>query len=304
LARWFSYALLFVAFAGICAAQPTTYTYDTAGRLATVTYPNGKIVNLTYDLSGNLLRRQIINPSTGPAPAVASGAVVNAASFLGGAIAPGEMVTIFGSNIGPSKLANYSLSSPTFVDTLTGDTTVYFDGVPAPLIYASAGQTTAIVPYSVFGKSTTSMMVNYQGRSSPPVAVPVAVAAPALFSADSSGKGNGAILNQDNSVNSPSNPAAKGSIVILYGTGEGQTNPAGVDGRIAATVFPKPLGGVKVNIGGQDAQIAYAGAGPFQVAGVFQINVTVPQGVASGAVPVVVTVGTVSSPAGVTASVK
>ena len=61
----------------------------------------------------------------------------------------------------------------------------------------------------------------------------MAVAAPALFSANSSGKGNGAILNQDNTPNSPANPAEKGSVVVLFGTGEGQTNPRGVDGRIA-----------------------------------------------------------------------
>jgi uncharacterized protein (TIGR03437 family) len=129
-------------------------------------------------------------------------------------------------------------------------------------------------------------------------------AAPALFSANSSGKGNGAILNQDTSVNSPSNPAAKGSIVVLYGTGEGQTNPRGVDGRIASSVFPKPLGSVSVTIGGIAAQVLYAGAAPGLVAGVFQINATLPPGVPSGAVSVVVTVGTASSQPGLTLSVQ
>ena len=179
-----------------------------------------------------------------------------------------------------------------------------FDGIPAPLVYASAGQTTAIVPYSVAGKTSTQMVVVYQGRASSPVTLPVTAAAPALFSGDSSGKGNGAILNQDNSPNSSSNPAAKGSIVILFGTGEGQTNPGGIDGRVAATVFPKPLGNVTVTIGGIQANVAYAGAAPFLVAGVFQINVTVPQGAASGAATVVVTVGSASSQPGLTVAVQ
>src|SRR5258706_894203 len=106
------------------------------------------------------------------------------------------------------------------------------------------------------------MVVIYQGRVSAPVTVAVATAAPALFSADSSGKGNGAILNQDSTPNSPANPAEKGSVVVLFGTGEGQTKPRGADGRIATTVFPKPEQDVKVTIGGIDASIAYAGAAP------------------------------------------
>jgi uncharacterized protein (TIGR03437 family) len=293
-----------LALTALCTAQTLSYTYDPAGRVSTVTYSNGKVVSLVYDPAGNLLRRLVISPVAGAAPTVASGAVVNAASFLGGPIAPGELVTLFGTGIGPTKLANYTLASPTFVDTLTGDTSVLFDGVPAPLIYASTAQTTAIVPYSVAGKTTTQMVVVFQGRASTPLALPVTQAAPALFSSDSSGKGNGAILNQDNSINSPANPAAKGSVVILYGTGEGQTEPKGVDGRIAATVFPKPVLPVKVTIGNQEAQVQYAGAGPFQVAGVFQINAVVPAGVASGAVPVVVTVGTAASQPGLTVSVR
>jgi uncharacterized protein (TIGR03437 family) len=286
-----------------CAAQSLSYAYDAAGRVSSITYPSGKIVSLIYDASGNLLRRQVITPVAGPTPVLAPGGVVNAASFLAGPVSPGELVTIYGTGIGPAKLANYSLLGG-FVDTLTGETSILFDGVPSPLIYASAGQTTAIVPYGVAGKATTNIVAVYQGRASAPLAVPVTTAAPALFSADSSGKGQGAILNQDNSVNSPSKPAAQGSVVVLFGTGEGATNPAGVDGRIAATVFPKPLQNVTVSIGGQNAQVLYAGTGPFQVAGVFQINAMVPQGIVSGAVPVVVTVGTSSSPSGVTVSVQ
>ncbi len=292
-----------IALAASCAGQALTYSYDAAGRISAVTYPSGKIVSSIYDPAGNLLRRAVITPVAGPAPVLAAGGVVNAASFLAGPVAPGELVTLYGTGIGPARLANFSLQ-PGFVDTLTGETTILFDGVPAPMIYASAGQTAAIVPYSVAGKATTSIVAVFQGRSSAPLVMPVTAAAPALFSADSSGKGQGAILNQDNSVNTPANPAEKGSVVILFGTGEGATTPAGVDGRIATTVFPKPVQTVSVTIGGLDAPILYAGTGPFQVAGVFQINATVPAGAASGAVPVVVKVGSASSPSGLTVSVK
>jgi uncharacterized protein (TIGR03437 family) len=296
---------LFIFLFALCAsAQTLNYSYDAAGRLASVTYPNGKVLSYTYDANGNLLRRLVSTPVAGALPVATAAGVVNAASFQGGAVAPGELVTIFGTGIGPATLATLQLTAFNFVDSLISDTTVLFDGIPAPLIYVSAGQTTAIVPYSVSGKSSTQMVVVYQGRKSQPVTIPVTTAAPALFSADSSGKGNGAILNQDNSPNSPSNPADKGSTVVLFGTGEGQTNPPGVDGRPATTVFPKPLGAVKVFIGGIQADVAYAGAAPSLVAGVLQINATIPAGVLSGAVSVVVQVGSISSPAGLTVSVK
>jgi uncharacterized protein (TIGR03437 family) len=285
-------------------AQTVNYAYDAAGRLSSITYPNGKVLSYTYDLNGNLLRRIVGTPVAGALPVATAAGVVNAASFLAGPVAPGELVTIFGTGIGPAMLATYQLTPFNFLDSLISDTTVYFDGIPAPLVYASAQQTTAIVPYSVAGKASTQMVVVYQGRASTPATLAVAAAAPALFSADATGKGNGAILNQDTSPNSPANPADKGSVIVLFGTGEGQTNPRGVDGRIAATVFPKPLGDVKVTIGGIVANVAYAGAAPFEVAGVFQVNVTIPPGVPSGAVPVVVSVGTASTQAGLTVSVK
>jgi uncharacterized protein (TIGR03437 family) len=297
-------ALALCALATTLAGQTASYTYDAAGRLSSVAYPNGKTLAYTYDPAGNLLRRLVSTPGTGPVPTATAAGVVNAASFQGGPVAPGELVTIFGTAIGPTTLAGYQITAYNYFDSLAGNTTVLFDGIPAPLIYASAGQTTAIVPYSVAGQSSTQMVVVYQGQTSAPTTVPVAAAAPALFSANSSGKGNGAILNQDSSVNSPANPAAKGSVVVLFGTGEGQTNPAGASGRIALTVFPKPVLPVKVTIGGIDATVAYAGAAPSLVSGVFQINATVPPGVASGAAAVVVTVGTVSSQPGLTVAVQ
>jgi len=289
---------------GTLAAQTVNYTYDAAGRLTGVAYPNGKTVSYNYDPAGNVRLRIASAATAGAAPAATAAGVVNAASFLGGPIAPGELVTIFGTGIGPGILAPGILTSFGFFDSYLGATAVLFDGVPAPLIYVSAGQSTAIVPYSVAGKSSTQMVIQYQGRSSVAAAVPVAAASPALFTSDSSGKNNGAILNQDLSYNGPSKPAAKGSIVVLFGTGEGQTTPNGIDGRPATTVFPSPVLPASVSIGGIDAVVKYFGAAPSLVAGVFQANVVIPAGVPSGSVPVVVKVGGVSSPAGVTMAVQ
>jgi uncharacterized protein (TIGR03437 family) len=107
----------------------------------------------------------------------------------------------------------------------------------------------------------------------------------------------GAILNQDNSVNGSGNPADVGSYIAIYATGEGQTSPGGVDGKIASSIYPKPVADVSVTIGGVQATVAYAGAVPGGVAGALQVNVQIPAGVASGsAVPVVLTIGGVASP--------
>jgi uncharacterized protein (TIGR03437 family) len=297
---------LLLAVCHILCAQTVNYSYDAAGRLNGVTYPNGNVMTYAYDAAGNLLRRLVVAPAKGPAPTSSAAGVVNAASELGGSVAPGEIVAIYGTGVGPATLANFQISPFGFFESYTGNTGVTFDGIAAPLIYSSGGQTAAIVPYSVVGQTSTQMVVTYQGLSSAPVTLPVAASAPGLFSANASGKGNGAIGNFDGSVNSPANPAARGSVIVLYGSGEGQTNPAGVDGRIALSVYPKPVLPVKVSIGGIDASsgILYAGAAPTLVAGVFQINVTVPPVVPAGAVPVVVTIGQASSQSGLTVSLK
>jgi len=149
------------------------------------------------------------------------------------------------------------------------------------------------------------LQVAYQGASSNIVTLNVAAANPALFSLDASGSGPGAILNQDSTLNSASKPAAKGSVIVLFATGEGQTNPAGADGRLAnGPVLPKPVAPVSVQIGGVNAVVEYAGAAPGLTAGVMQVNVLVPGNAASGAQPVVLAVGSASSPAAVTVFIE
>lgn len=230
--------------------------------------------------------------------------MVSAATFSGGAVSPGLLVTVFGSRIGPPTLTTAQLTAQNTLATTLAETRVLFDGVAAPLVYVSAGQVSAVVPYDVAGKTTTAMQIEYRGVRSNSVSLRVTDAAPGLFTANSSGKGQGAILNQDGSFNSASNGAQSGSVVVLYGTGEGVTDPAGQNGLIAGTVFPKPRQPVTVRIGGKEAEILYAGAAPGLVAGVFQLNVRIPEELASGPQPVVVQIGTVSSSPDVTVAIQ
>ena len=212
-------------------------------------------------------------------------------------ISAGEIVVLFGAGMGPDTLA---VASPQggFFPTTVGGTQVLINGKAAPLIYSSAGAVAAIVPYSVDGLSSAQVSVLYQGKTSRVTTLPVAPTAPGIFTANSTGSGQAAALNQDGTLNSASNPAQVGSVITLYATGEGQTSPGGVDGKLATgSTLPMPVQTVNVTIGGLPAVVNYAGAAPTLVAGLMQINVQIPSGfAAASAIPVVVQVGGVNSP--------
>jgi uncharacterized protein (TIGR03437 family) len=239
-------------------------------------------------------------------PTLSAAGIGNAGSYTAGAVAPGELVSLFGAAIGPASPVNLVLTNPRLVANSLAGVHVLFDGVPAPVLYASAGQVNAVVPYAVAGQPSTQVQVEYLGAVSAAITVPVAATLPGVFTLDGSGVGPGAILNAANeSVNSASNPAAPGDWVSIFATGAGATMPAGVDGLLATAPLSMPQAPVTVTIGGLPCQINYAGAAPGLVAGVLQVNALVPVGVApSASVPVQVTIGGVSTQAGVTLAVQ
>lgn len=137
-----------------------------------------------------------------------------------------------------------------------------------------------------------------------PFTISVVPSAPGVFTADSTGTGPAAALNQDGQLHTAQNPARAGDIIVLYATGEGQTSPPGVDGALSDFPYPAPIQKVSVTIGGFDAAILYAGAAPGQIAGLMQINARIPLGVAPGAVPVSIRIGNNTSQTGVTIVVR
>ena len=135
--------------------------------------------------------------------------------------------------------------------------------------------------------------------------LPVVASAPAIFTVDATGAGQGAVVNQDGTINSPANPAVRGSVVSIYATGEGQTLPAGVTGSVTQSITRTPALPVTVTIGGAPATVQYAGSAPGEIAGLMQVNAVVPAGAPAGAaVAVSVSVGGVASQAGVTLAVE
>jgi uncharacterized protein (TIGR03437 family) len=231
-----------------------------------------------------------------PTPVVS--AIGNAANYATGAVSPGENIVIFGSGIGPATLAHATVANNAFPTTV-GLTQVLFDGVAAPVIYASAGQTSVMVPYGVAGRTTTSIVVSYSGVSSNPLTYNVVAAAPGIYTQNQQGTGPGSILNQDGMTqNTSTKPESRGNIISVYMTGEGQTSPAGVDGMLATTL-KSPVLPVTATIGGVPATVVYAGSAPGEVYGIMQVNLQIPLTVTPGAaLPVVVSVGTFASQSG------
>jgi uncharacterized protein (TIGR03437 family) len=278
-----------------------TSNRDTLGsfsKFANPTVANGKVFAPTAS-------QEIV--VYGLLPGVGIASVVNGASYANGAVAPGELVTIFGTGIGPtSPVFPSNVIAANSVPTSLDNIQVTFGGTPAPLLYGSSGQINAVVPFEVAGQASVQMEINGPNGLGFSTTLPVAAASPSLFSANSSGTGQGAILNADLSNNTASNPAARGSEIVLYATGAGVLKPAEEDGVLAPSKNPPLIAQpVTVTIGGQNATVMYQGAAPGLVAGVSEINVQVPAAVTPGsAVPVTITVGGVASQNTVTIAVK
>jgi len=228
---------------------------------------------------------------------------VNAASYTATTAVPGLIVTIFGSDLGPATGVSGQVNAQGFLATTVSETRVLFDGIAAPVIYASAGQVSAIVPFEIFGRFTTRLQVEYRGQRSRELELRVADTAPGIFTAASSGSGPAAALNQNGSLNSATNPEARGNVVVIYATGQGITSPPSTTGRVSSDLL-RPVAPVSVRIGGVEAEILYAGSAPGLVAGGVQINARIPASLPAGSAPVQVQIGTATSQPGVTIAVR
>jgi uncharacterized protein (TIGR03437 family) len=241
--------------------------------------------------------------SVSNAPTV--GAVLNSASYDGTAISPGELVAVFGINMGPTPaLTMTENSDPGFVDTSLGGVSVQIDGQDAPLIYVSSTQLNLQVPYEVTLGASRDLVVKY-GSGTFTFPVTVQASNPGLFTLDGSGGGpvaaidahvNGTTVQW--SLNAVAAPAHPGDVVELYLTGEGAyADPAVIPEATGFLVPPdlSPLPEDKpyptVTIDGLPATVQYAGPVPGCIMGILQINAQVPAVTHNGAVPVVITFG-------------
>jgi uncharacterized protein (TIGR03437 family) len=166
---------------------------------------------------------------------------------------------------------------------------VLFDGEAAPLVSVQATEILVIAPQDVASKGKVTVTVKNQSASTS-VVLNVAAAVPGIFVSSGS---QAAAINEDGSLNGNDHPAPAGSVVALYLTGAGLTDPPAVDGVPPAPPFPQLALPITVTVGGVDTEVVYAGAAP-GLPGLAQVNIRVPRVAASAAVPVHVAVGGIS----------
>jgi uncharacterized protein (TIGR03437 family) len=250
---------------GNAAAAQLGFPWDVAvnasGVVAVADLDNNRVRELTPPSAPPV----VTQPPPTSAPAPGNVTVVNAASLAPGPVTAGMLLLIGGSGISPAQIP---------------DSAIAFGPNPARILSADTSSILVVAPAAIAGLGSVPIEIIYQNTVIATVLVAVADAAPALF-ADPTGEV--AANNQDGSINSAANPAARGSVVSLYGTGLGISGDA-----------------VSVTIDGYSAQVLYAGP-VANYPGLFQINAQVPSGfVPTGALSVVVTVGTSPSQTGVT----
>jgi uncharacterized protein (TIGR03437 family) len=227
----------------------------------------------------------ILVTSIVPVPTFTSANVTSAASFAASSangVSPGELLAIFGNQMGPAKPVVAAITNDALPTSLAG-TTVTFDSKPAPLFFTSAGQINVVVPYSIAGLPSVDITVTYNGIASNVEAFQVKAANPAIFTLNGSGTGDAVIERYPgyaSDVISASNPAKPGDVLILYGEGYGApaSGTSLPDGEIVGSTVPAvaDLPAVLL-IDGNPVATSYFGGAPGLVNGVLQINFAVPQ---------------------------
>jgi uncharacterized protein (TIGR03118 family) len=228
-------------------------------------------------------------------PANVSSLSNGASGLTATAIAPGEVVLINGGTIGPSPTVNGVIPISGAMATTLSTTTVTFNGTPAPILYANASQTSVVVPYEVAGAASAAIVVSYRGQTTSAFTIPVAASAPGLFTIAEDGLGEIVAFNQDGAINSATNAAARGTVLTIFATGDGAETPGDSDGVVNGDLIRTPSLPVSVTIGGQAAQLVFAGSAPGLLAGVLQIEVVAPTAAAAGAQPIMLTIGSAAT---------
>jgi len=285
-------------FAAIVRVADSSVVYATA-------LPNGSAQSILPDGSGGFLTigalvgnypnraTQITRfiPASSAAPAVLG--VTNVAGLaVSPGLAPGELVSIYGVNLGPTAGVAGAFDSTGTLPYNLAETAVYFNGVPAPLLYAGSQQVNAIVPFGVPGGAAMSVTVTVNGTLGNTAILPERAADPEIFKAGDGGVfqstyADSFALNQDGSINSAQNPANPGTVLTLFVSGTGLMSPNPVDGRVGGigpqVFLPLTATALLSQAGGNccanaNMQILYAGSAPTLAAGMVQLNLQLPSG--------------------------
>jgi len=207
----------------------------------------------------------------------------SSATYNAEAIAPGEIVTLFGNSLGPAPGIATSATPQTPFPRSAGGVQVTFDGRPAPLLWVQDAQINAVAPWELTPGQTTKVCVLYNETPTNCLRWPVVEVAPGVFTTDGV---HAAAFNDDGTLNSATNPAKANSFVTIFATGMGPLSPPQPDGSLVAP--PLPTNELPVSVlyvpdcleplfcTNQPLAVNYAGPAQFGVAGLTEINVQVP----------------------------
>ncbi len=232
------------------------------------------------------------------APVIA--AIVDSASYRTSAVSPGQLITIFGSGLGPDQGVGAPTPQAGQPVYSLGGTSVGFNGGAFPILYAQSNQVVVQLPLPEdFGglyyipqtkDLTVQFGTTFDGTIVASKSLSMDLPTPSLFTSNASGTGGLAAVNQDGSINSPKHPAPRGSMVLLYGGGILPliTHPDNCDvGYFASGVLARVDGTVEVSIGGESAYVLFAGVPLGMFCPMEQFNVIIPDDSQTGpAVPV------------------
>ncbi|MDR3702008.1 MAG: SBBP repeat-containing protein [Candidatus Sulfopaludibacter sp.] len=294
---------------GVHTSGPAGLAVDSAGDIylagniigqGLITTP-GAFQTTTSDSAGGCYHGFVAKIAATTAPQItvtgSSSAVVNAATWQTGGIAPNEFISIVGTGLGPA-------AGVSGLTTQLGGTSVYIGGTAAYLIYASNTLVNALVPFGVSGLQSTTIQAEYNGVKGNSVTVPIVSASPGIFT-QSYGPGQAWVVNQDNTFNSSSNPAARNSYIAFWVTGQGLVNTSLQDGAQPTSPWPTPMLPVSVSVGGIQVPAANIIFDGLIFTGEMQINIQIPANAPTGAaVPLVVTIGGASSRADATVAIQ
>ena len=245
------------------------------------TFPVTVGPDLTFNGSSDAFVAKIAILPTLPANSVVNGASFRPATDPNGAIAPGAIVAIFGTDLASDTLVATEVPLPTTL----GDTSVTFNDIPAPLFFVSSVQINAQVPFELMtGAGTVSVQVTRGTESTEAQPIAITAVSPGVFTLNQQGTGAGAILHADDfQPVSESAPPRPGEFLLIFCTGLGPVQPEVQSGQIAPSAEPlaRTLSTPLVNIAGLPALVTFSGLAPGFV-GLYQVNVQVPAGVPAG----------------------
>jgi uncharacterized protein (TIGR03437 family) len=232
-------------------------------------------------------------------PVVGTGGVVNAASYAAQApLAPGTLISIFGSKLAQNNTGATTLPLPMDL----GGSSLFIAGVGAPLLFSSDGQVNAMIPFGIEVNAGQQVVISRGNSLSVAQSFTMAAAAPGVFTIDGSGAGQGHIYvahsDSTQTLADPGHPATAGDYIVIYCTGLGEVAPPVAAGTAAPFDHLTPaVNPVTVTVGGMAAAVQFAGLTP-GFAGLYQVNAIVPEGVAPGAAVAlsIAEAGQVSSP--------